>query len=66
MSVHAHTPGLVEPPTAQEAEAPHPAVKLAAEDHAWLLGLGVLAAVVLVFVAMVVLTALAGGSGYVR
>lgn len=67
MSVHAHDPGLVEQPAAPERSAAgKPAEKQAAEDHAWLLGLGVLAAVVLVFVAMVVLTMLAGGDGYVR
>ncbi|MDP5184804.1 hypothetical protein QOZ88_19395 [Blastococcus sp. BMG 814] len=67
MSVHAHHPGLVPPSAAQEPPATErPVEKQAAEDHAWLLGLGVLAAVVLVFTAMVVLTMLAGGDGYVR
>ncbi|MCF6508747.1 hypothetical protein E9549_15225 [Blastococcus sp. MG754426] len=66
MTVHAHHPGVV-PPTAQEpSPAEAPPQRQAAEDHAWLLGLGVLATVVLVFAAMVVLTMLAGGDGYVR
>ena len=34
------------------------------EDHTWLLFLGVLIAVVLVFVAMIAITALAGGDGF--
>ncbi|MGY1724728.1 hypothetical protein [Blastococcus sp. SYSU DS0533] len=67
MSVHAHHPGLVPPPAAQQRPADErPPERQAAEDHAWLLGLGVIAAVVLVFTAMVVLTLLAGGDGYTR
>ena len=47
---------------ADQARAPER--KPGMEDHTWLLFLGVLIAVVLVFVAMIVITALAGGDGF--
>ncbi|MGY2004270.1 hypothetical protein [Blastococcus sp. SYSU DS1024] len=43
-----------------------PAEKRGPEYHGWLCALGVLAAAVIVFTAMVVLTMLAGGDGYLQ
>ena len=45
-------------------QAPAPQGKPGMEDRTWLVFLGVLLAVVLVFVAMIVITALAGGDGF--
>ncbi|MCF6746363.1 hypothetical protein E9529_19220 [Blastococcus sp. KM273128] len=66
MTVHAHHPGVVPSSTQERSSAERPAQKQPVKDHNLLIGLGVLAAVVLVFTAMVVLTMLAGGDGYVR
>ncbi|MCZ2857807.1 hypothetical protein [Blastococcus sp. VKM Ac-2987] len=66
MSVHVpHRPHVAPPPAApQRPAAKEPPEKRGAEDRAWLLGLGIFAIVVLVFVLMAVLTALAGGDTY--
>lgn len=51
-------------PAVPSTRTPAPAGKAGMEDHTWLLFLGVQFAVVLVFVAMIVITVLAGGDGF--
>lgn len=67
MSVHVQqSPSVVARPAAQERPATRqPAAEPASEKtHGGLIALGVFVAAVLVFVVMAVLTALAGGDGY--
>ncbi|MGY1713393.1 hypothetical protein ACI78R_02955 [Geodermatophilus sp. SYSU D01106] len=57
------------PPTEQPAEqapSPSPAEKPGIEDRSWLLFAAVVLFIALAFIGMVVLTALGGGTTYVR
>lgn len=65
MTVNAHHPGVVPPSASERSSAQRPPEKQPVKDHNLLIGLGVFTAVVLVFTAMVLLTMLAGGDGYV-
>ena len=66
MTVHAQHPGVVQPSAQERSPDERPKERPAVKDHNLLIGLGVFAVVVLVFAAMVALTMLAGGDGYVR
>ena len=60
-----HGPASAELPAALARPAVQQPVKKGAEDRAWLMGLGVFFLAALIFGAMVLLTALGGGDGYV-
>ncbi|CCG01954.1 hypothetical protein [Blastococcus saxobsidens] len=57
-------PGTVQQPAVQYRPAAEKPTEKGAEERGWLLALGVFLAAALVFGAMVVLTALAGGDAY--
>ncbi|MBJ7454308.1 MAG: hypothetical protein JHC71_19795 [Blastococcus sp.] len=63
MTIHAdHGPGLIRPST---SKAPDHPPRRAVEDREWLVLLGAVLVAILVFGAMVGLTMLGGGDGYV-
>ncbi|NEK86490.1 hypothetical protein GCU60_12110 [Blastococcus saxobsidens] len=68
VSVHQRPRPVARParrPAAQPRQAAEqPARERGAEDRGWLLGLGVLLTVLVIFGAMIALTMLAGGDGY--